>query len=108
MVMLAPLRRLTLATRCDGGWPDQQRRCPAVFRRPAPIPSVLSMSHNSASGKRSTHSVRRNGLKVLAGALAVTGITALAAMDVASATSAGSPPIRGQLVSAAPLRTLLT
>jgi hypothetical protein len=70
------------------------------------------MSHNSAFGKRSTHSVRRNGLKVLAAALAVTGITALAASGAASATAAsGGPPgpaSRGQLVSATPLRTLPT
>src|SRR5437764_265571 len=71
------------------------------------------MSHNSAFGKRSTHSVRRNGLKVLAAALAVTGITALAA---AAAASSGGPPgpasrseaSRGQLISATPLRTLPT
>src|SRR5689334_492089 len=85
------------------------------------------MSHNSAFGKRSTHSVRRNGLKVLAAALAVAGLTALATADAASATaSSGGPPgpasrsqasrsqasrgqaSRGQLVSATPLRTLPT
>lgn len=66
------------------------------------------MNHISAFGKRSTHSVRPQGLRVLAAALAVTGITALAGAGAASAAPAGDPSIRGQLVSATPLRTLAT
>jgi hypothetical protein len=75
------------------------------------------MNHNSAFGKRSTHSVRRAGFGVLA-ALAVTGITALAGAGAASAAPSAGPPSqaggplapasRGQLVSVTPLRTLAT
>jgi hypothetical protein len=65
------------------------------------------MSHNSAFGKRSTHSVRRPGFKTLAATLAVAGLTALAGAGAASAAPAGLSA-RGQLVSVTPLRTLPT
>jgi hypothetical protein len=69
------------------------------------------MSHNSAFGKRSTHSVRRPGFKTLAATLAVAGLTALAGAGAASAAPAVRPAglsARGQLVSVTPLRTLPT
>ncbi len=69
------------------------------------------MSHNSAFGKRSTHSVRRPGFKTLAATLAVAGLTALAGAGAASAAPAVRPSglsARGQLVSVTPLRTLPT